>query len=628
MSSGVRGGAAANLYQNHKLRDAAGKTGLISAEAYLKAVSSAQDEFLSRMSKLASEKYDATVAADCGKLDEMPLLATPKGAEPASTGKVGATAGAGVKATGSDATTHGAAALTEILGQLMKLIGDGSIDQLQRNAATWNQLSKEMQNQLEALGKQYDADRKAAEDAGANAKTAQDAEAAAQTAADQADADAKAADQAYEDAKNDKHTSKEDLQKKKDAADAADKKKKEAHEALGQAKGEAKSAQDAATKANSVFDAINDDCNAQIGKAEQQLNGQSQSGQGSRLRGAAAMTEIFGRLQELISNGNLNSLESKRELYQAMQVQREQQLQKKSDDYEAQVKKAEEMQKTMGCIGKILGFLVTAVSVAAAAFTGGASLAIAAVGLALMVGDEISQAAFGFSFMNKIMDPVMNAVLKPIMNLFSSLITQALESAGVDKDKAEIAGAVLGAVLTAAVIVAAVVVAGSVAEEIASKVTDAIAEQMTKVMDSAMVKMMTEFLDEGLEKTGLRTLATRASSAMGRLRGAVGVETQEDAQVVAGRLEQAAAVVQVGNAATQTAGSIIVGIEESNAMRTLGQMKLAMADIKILSDLLKRIVETYSHQSKALSQIMQNMSDSLATETSTGLSILRNTRAV
>ncbi|WP_175648885.1 type III secretion system translocon subunit SctE, partial [Burkholderia pseudomallei] len=71
---------------------------------------------------------------------------------------------------------------------------------------------------------------------------------------------------------------------------------------------------------------------------------------------------------------------------------REAERQNRSDEYQAQAKKAEEMQKTMGCIGKIVGWVITAVSFAAAAFTGGASLALAAVGLALAVGDEISRA--------------------------------------------------------------------------------------------------------------------------------------------------------------------------------------------------------------------------------------------
>ncbi len=47
----------------------------------------------------------------------------------------------------------------------------------------------------------------------------------------------------------------------------------------------------------------------------------------------------------------------------------------------------------MGCIGKVLGALLTIVSVVAAVFTGGASLALAAVGLAVMVADEIVKAA-------------------------------------------------------------------------------------------------------------------------------------------------------------------------------------------------------------------------------------------
>lgn len=94
------------------------------------------------------------------------------------------------------------------------------------------------------------------------------------------------------------------------------------------------------------------------------------------------------------------------------------------------MRKAEELNRTMGCIGKILGAVLTVISVVAAAFTGGASLALAAIGVALMVADEVVKATTGVSFMEEALKPLMDKVLKPLMDLLGKAITKALESMG------------------------------------------------------------------------------------------------------------------------------------------------------------------------------------------------------
>lgn len=84
----------------------------------------------------------------------------------------------------------------------------------------------------------------------------------------------------------------------------------------------------------------------------------------------------------------------------------------------------------MGCVGKIVGALLTIASVIGAVFSGGASLALAAVGLALMVADEIVKAATGTSFIQQALNPIMEAVLKPLMEAIGKAISKALEALG------------------------------------------------------------------------------------------------------------------------------------------------------------------------------------------------------
>ncbi|WP_323117706.1 type III secretion system translocon subunit SctE [Burkholderia alba] len=626
MPTGVQGGASANAnanaYQTHPLRDAASGLGALSPQAYVDVVSAAQQDFIARMSRLASSQYDADPAPAGARLDGAPELR-----EPGEPGAPPPDAAPGDAPRDNGGMT-GAAKLTALLGALMSVISASSLQELKQRSDIWNQMSKAAQDGLTHLS---DAFRRATDDA----KTAADAAERAASAARQAGADARAADAAAEAARQRYHDAvkqglpDDQLKALKAALDAARREAGEWHGRADALQSDANARLDAsialAEQARASEQRVDDAVNRAV----------AQYGAGAPLRaappalsGAAELTAVLGKLQALISSGNVEELESKQKLFTEMQAKREAELQKKSDDYQAQVKKAEDMQKTMGCIGKIIGWVITAVSVAAAAFTGGASLALAAVGLALAVGDEIGRAATGVSFMDKLMQPVMDAILKPLMNVISSLITKALVACGVDQQKAELAGAILGAVVTGVALVAAAFVGASAVKAVASKVIDAVAGQLTKLMDSAIGKMLVQMIERFSEESGLQALGSRTATAMTRMRRALGVETQEEGMLLGTRLDKASTVLGVGNQVSQAGGGIAVGIERAKAMNLLADVKEAIYDIKLIGDLLKQAVETFAEHNRVLAQLMQDMSDAGEMETATGKLVLRNVRAV
>ncbi|WP_438288993.1 type III secretion system translocon subunit BipB [Burkholderia pseudomallei] len=620
MSSGVQGGPAANAnaYQTHPLRDAASALGMLSPQAYVDVVSAAQRNFLERMSQLASEQCDAQPAAHDARLDDRPALRAPQERDAPPLG---------ASDTGSRAS--GAAKLTELLGVLMSVISASSLDELKQRSDIWNQMSKAAQDNLSRLS---DAFQRATDEAKAAADAAEQAAAAAK----QAGADAKAADAAvdaaqkrYDDAVK-QGLPDDRLQSLKAALEQARQQAGDAHGRADALQADATKKLDAASALATQARACEQQVDDAVNQATQQYGASAslRTPQSPRLSGAAELTAVLGKLQELISSGNVKELESKQKLFTEMQAKREAELQKKSDEYQAQVKKAEEMQKTMGCIGKIVGWVITAVSFAAAAFTGGASLALAAVGLALAVGDEISRATTGVSFMDKLMQPVMDAILKPLMEMISSLITKALVACGVDQQKAELAGAILGAVVTGVALVAAAFVGASAVKAVASKVIDAMAGQLTKLMDSAIGKMLVQLIEKFSEKSGLQALGSRTATAMTRMRRAIGVEAKEDGMLLANRFEKAGTVMNVGNQVSQAVGGIVVGVERAKAMGLLADVKEAMYDIKLLGDLLKQAVDAFAEHNRVLAQLMQQMSDAGEMQTSTGKLILRNARAV
>jgi len=612
-----------NAFQTHSLREAASGLGVMSPQTYMSVVATAQAQFLASMSLLAADRCGASVQTGITtELDDMPRLKAPLrgGADVRDEIVLSVAPGGGAR------TIAGAANLTELLGKLMDIIGGNRIEQLRQRADIWNRLSKAMQNELDNLSNELD---RATADAAAAASAATKAQRNAADAlivgkaADQALLDAEAA---LKEAKKQDPTDDERVenlqtslgfksQAARDARTRACSLKAEADAKLKDAMGVAMSASDAECKANAAQE-----------RAIQQFGGQSpvRPVPTARLNGAAELTAVLGTLQMLVASSNVDELESKQKIFDEMQKAREANLREKSEAYQQEVRKAEEMQKIMGCVGKVVGWIVTAVSFAAAVVTGGASLALAAVGLALAVGDQICEAATGVSFLDKVMQPIMDHILKPVMNLISLMITNALVECGIERKAAELTGAVLGAVLSGIALVVAAFAGASLLQNVAKKVI----QSMTKSLGGLMEKSFGRMLARLVEKSGLTALGARTTSAIGRMRKAIGAGSTEDALLMANRVEKWGAALGAANQVALAAGDVAVGIERSKAMHLLADVKEVMYDAKLLGNLLKQAVDTFAQHNKMLAKLMQNMSDACQVEAATGKLVLRNVRAI
>jgi len=624
MSSAVRGDPSfrGNAFQAHPLRDAAGSLGAMSPQAYMRVVAAAQQQFLEGMSQVAAQQCGASSrAVYAAGLTDMPCLKSP------SQNRAEAAANIDLDMAPPDGRmVAGAAGLTELLGKLRDIIGGNRIEQLKQRADIWNRLSKAMQAELNALSSELD---RATAEAAARMQAATNAQ---QNAADAASVekttgqDLVSAQSALDDASGRNPVDREKIESlQRDLgikAEAALNARTKAWSSKVKAATEMERAIEAAARAWSVEQQANA---AQV-RAIQQFgqNSPMRPVPTARLTGSAELTAVLGKLQMLISSCNVDELESKQKLFDEMQKSREADLRRKSEEYQQEVRKAEELQKTMGCIGKIVGWIVTVTSFAAAAVTGGASLALAAVGLALAVGDQICQAATGVSFMDKIMQPVMDHVLKPLMNFISSLITKALIECGVERQAAELAGAILGAVLSGVALVVAAFVGASILRRVAVRVL----QSLVKPLGGLMEKSIGRILAQLAEKSGLTGLSARTASAMGRLRKAMGMEATEDALLRLNQAEKVGAGLNVANHVMLATGDIVAGGKRCQAMNLLADVKVAMYDAQVIGDLLRQAVDTFAEHNKVLAKLMKNMSDAGEVETSTGKFVLRNIRAI
>ncbi|MEX3846691.1 type III secretion system translocon subunit SctE [Paraburkholderia sp. BR10882] len=595
----VKSKATADGCQEHPFREAISGLGTMASERYVDVVAKAQEQFLARLSQIASERNNSELSGRFDRRDDMPQLAAPAALRMESSNGVNSYGSGGQR--GNDVQRFDdAVRLTQIVSDLMKLIERGSPEMLKSNAESWQARSDAAKEQLENASHAYERAVQDAADAVTAATDAADIAERCRSEADEADKDAEGTKERFDQAGNN-HVPREELDRLKvEWKKACDVAKQADNAALAAARKAEAVKQQAVDASNSAADAEST-VDSAITNAQTVFESSSFSHiapAAPPLRGAAALTAIFAELVGLIAKGNLAELTANERFFQEMQARRLEQLQKKSVEYAKQVKKAEIMQKVMGRVGEILGWVAIVVSVVAVPFTSGGSLALAAVGLSLAVADEVKVATTGSSFTGELVNPVMERVLKPIISSIEEAITRALESCGVESDKAQTAGAIVGAVLASIAVLAAVVASCLLARGAVSSVTRLLSSQLARLMDSRLGRMVTRTVDNALEKLG-------------------GI-----------RLHRSVVGLYMGCELVQAAGNIVVGLDERRAKTTLAAVKEALSDLKIIDDALNRAVEAFAQHNRTLSEIFHNISDTVEAEMLNGVVILRNARAV
>lgn len=375
---------------------------------------------------------------------------------------------------------------------------------------------------------------------------------------------------------------------------------------------------------------------------------------------AKSLTFMMALMSQLINKSSSDDLQATAELKQKLAEVAAKDAEKKAKEYEEQVRKAEEMQKTMGCIGKIVGWAITVVSVAAAAFTGGASLALAAVGLALAIGDEISQAVSGRSFMADAMQPLMDSVIKPLMDLLGPILSSLLQSLGVDKESADMAGQILAAIAAAAALVAAMTIAGDIVSKVGSKVMETIGSNVTKEASKAIgknvavgvqkevvkdvtqnvmrtaVKEVAEEVGQEVAEKAARTIMQRlmdstVSQVLKRLSKGVGRSIGADDLQIAKVSNYSQKGVLVATTAN-TGSQAVVGIITANMMVEASKAKADMMNDAALQDLLNemmdRAIDSFTQRMESMNEIVRNLSSIAESQAQAGQFITRQMKSV
>lgn len=615
-----RNAAGANRFAEHELREAAATMGQMSPDGIMRAVVVVQQALTKRVAQLAAE--GASLNSSKGaSVDDAPELKLP---------------------------TTGAASLIALAGMLQKAILGGAVATLKENAKLWSALSDAERKKLDDLQSTYDKAEAHQTTAQQTGDIAQQHVDTAQQTLGQAQRDERGAQdvsteaqKAYNDALA-AHAPQAELDSLRQDLANAKQQEAGAHATVIQAQS---NLERASRELQSAHAALSSAAQA-TSQAVQHMDKAIQlvinrnffdprlgpAGKDS-LSGAAAVTLLMGRLNALGAKAAQDELESKQQLYEQQQAARQADQKERAAEFDEQQRKAEQMQK-LGCIGKVLSGLAMVFGFAAALFTGGASLVLAAVGLAVFAADQIGQLVTGKSFISEALQPLMDKVLKPLMDFLSNVITKALEACGVAAETAKMAGAIIGGVIAAVALVAASFAVSAVGK-IASKLVGAMTKQIAKLAESSIGKFLSNtmnnvggFVSSALEKSGIKNAMSKLGTGFNRIKTAIGADTPKGAQLWEVRTKYVAAGTQMSGSVVQGGFDVASAIAEDKAMKALAAMKESMFNSKVLQQLMTQALEMYQGTIEALMAIMKSASAGLSNETATLMTMYANVRRI
>lgn len=484
--------------------------------------------------------------------------------------------------------------LTLLLSSLMGLLGDNALSQLESRLATW----RAMMDSQKAMGEQLSIELQGALN---EAEQATDAYASTlstlasrKAALDNANKALAKAQAKLEGLPNDDPGHTQALA----ARDRAANESKLAKEKFEQAELQAKKCHtDAKEKAERVDKLLPEVQGFNL------KGGVPQKGEQDNLSNVAKLTLLMAMFAEMIGKNSEESLKNDLEVFKAMQESRQKEMDKKADEYQKEVAKAEQLNRIMGCIGKILGALLTIVGVVGAIFSGGASLALAAVGVALMVVDKIVEAATGVSFMEKALQPLMDKVIKPLMELLTKAIGKVLEAFGVDKATANKVAAIAGAVLAAVVVVALMVVVAVVGKGAAAKLGNVMSKFLSNMIRKIVPNVLREFAKGGSKvlTQGINRFTSAVSNAASKVAGKVGLNPAQ----LANNINIGVTAGHVVNTVTQTAGNLTQAALMNKASDAMAEFTLSQTAIERLQQWMKQAVESFADKQKVINELME-----------------------
>ncbi|OOG85032.1 cell invasion protein SipB [Pseudomonas sp. A25(2017)] len=330
---------------------------------------------------------------------------------------------------------------------------------------------------------------------------------------------------------------------------------------------------------------------------------------------------LLNRLKiiELLGESAQNKEELSQELFQELQARLQAHMERESEKYLEEVRKAEALQKTMGCIGKIVGAILTVATIAAGVLTANPVLiAVGVVGAAVMIADSVIQDKTGVSFMAEAMKP-LTIVMQEAIKLFTEIYTKLLSGLGVDEDTAKKIAQIAGMIQGIASTLAAVALVAVVGVQVIGPMVSAIASKLASVVAQATPAAMQAM------KQVATSVGNTLTQMLTQLRGFItnGADPVLLARYAA-NLEIAQAVTEFGNVAVQGGLQIKSGQHQAQAAVHLADVRVRMAISEEISAYLTQVVENYGQAMQERTRQIEHLFADMRSHDSVILKMVRN----
>ena len=330
---------------------------------------------------------------------------------------------------------------------------------------------------------------------------------------------------------------------------------------------------------------------------------------------------LLNRLKiiELLGESAQNKEELSQELFQELQARLQAHMERESEKYLEEVRKAEALQKTMGCIGKIVGAILTVATIAAGVLTANPVLiAVGVVGAAVMIADSVIQDKTGVSFMAEAMKP-LTIVMQEAIKLFTEIYTKLLIGLGVDEDTAKKIAQIAGMIQGIASTLAAVALVAVVGVQVIGPMVSAIASKLASVVAQATPAAMQAM------KQVATSVGNTLTQMLTQLRGFItnGADPVLLARYAA-NLEIAQAVTEFGNVAVQGWLQMESGWRQARASVHLADVRVSMTISEEISAYLTQVVENYGQAMQERTREIERLFAGMQRSHSVSLGMVRH----
>ncbi|WP_339057187.1 type III secretion system translocon subunit SctE [Candidatus Regiella endosymbiont of Tuberolachnus salignus] len=342
------------------------------------------------------------------------------------------------------------------------------------------------------------------------------------------------------------------------------------------------------------------------------------------LYGRALVDLVIGMFIETSNKNSIEKLNNNKNIIEKVQLANINELKIKEQEATEAAEKAAKLGKIGTCIAKVLTYLIVAVSVIGAVFTAGASLAVAAIGIALLVTDSAMEAAGMESLSSRMMSPLMTEVVQPAIKWLTKMFVKMLKETGLGdlinkaagKDITEIIASALAAVTAIIGMVVLMAVAKVGGSFIAKQLGPMFTKIMSKIATSAFATVIKNF-GQNISKFVIKKIPEKLKEWVAKLN-----------EFVLKNLVNGNAVDYTTMSLRMINVSVKAGfdINDGVSKKQIFDMQASMIMIKKMADILQELslkpVETFMESFNVNNEMTKALYDSMSNSHKTSLAML------